>query len=46
MLGYREEEVKGGEVNSITIPSEAKMITGDYNIVNVDFFCEWKISDQ
>lgn len=45
LLGYREEEVKGGGVDSITIPSEAKMITGDYNIVNVDFFCEWKISD-
>ena len=26
-------------------PSESAMITGDYNIVNVDFFVEYKISD-
>ena len=26
-------------------PSESVMITGDYNIVNVDFFVEYKISD-
>ena len=26
-------------------PSESTMITGDYNIVNVDFFVEYKISD-
>ena len=28
-----------------TIPDECSMITGDYNIVNVDFFIEYKISD-
>ena len=28
-----------------TIEKESKMITGDYNIVNVDFFVEYKISD-
>ena len=28
-----------------TIDSESAMITGDYNIVNVDFFVEYKISD-
>ena len=27
------------------VPEEAQMITGDYNIVNIDFFLEWKISD-
>ena len=27
------------------IEKESKMITGDYNIVNVDFFVEYKISD-
>ena len=29
----------------ITKASESTMITGDYNIVNVDFFVEYKISD-
>lgn len=28
-----------------TIESESKMISGDYNIVNCDFFVEYKISD-
>jgi len=27
------------------LESESKMITGDYNIVNVDFFIEYKVSD-
>ena len=30
---------------TITNTSESTMITGDYNIVNVDFFVEYKISD-
>lgn len=30
---------------TVTNPSESVMITGDYNIVNVDFFVEYKISD-
>ncbi len=38
-IGYREENPNEN------IISESKMITGDYNIVNVDFFLEWKISD-
>ena len=29
----------------ISVPAESKMITGDYNIVNVDFFVEFKVSD-
>ena len=37
-LGYNSY---GGPVN----PNESTMITGDYNIVNVDFFVEYKISD-
>ena len=28
-----------------TVDSESTMITGDYNIVNVDFFVEYKIAD-
>ena len=36
-LGYSSE----GGINA----SESAMITGDYNIVNVDFFVEYKISD-
>lgn len=42
-LGYRSVG------NSITdfnvIESETKMITGDYNIVNVEFFVEYKVSN-
>ena len=37
-LGYRSG-------SNDTIVDEASMITGDYNIVNVDFFVEYKISD-
>ena len=37
-LGYRSDT---GE----TVVDESSMITGDYNIVNVDFFVEYKISD-
>ena len=31
--------------NSISVEAESKMISGDYNIVNCDFFVEYKISD-
>ena len=31
--------------NYVTDTSESTMITGDYNIVNVDFFVEYKITD-
>ena len=37
-LGYRSDT---GE----TVTEESSMITGDYNIVNVDFFVEYRISD-
>jgi len=39
-LGYNENQY-GYTTNT----SESAMITGDYNIVNVDFFVEYKISD-
>ncbi len=41
-IGYRTD----GEVPGDTfIERESKMITGDYNIVNVDFFVEYRIDD-
>ena len=41
-LGYRSTpDGMGFE----TYEKESKMITGDYNIVNVDFFIEYKVSD-
>ncbi len=41
-LGYEtNENGEGYKVN----PEECAMITGDYNIVNIDFFVEYKISD-
>ena len=39
-LGYRSN---GSDYD--TQPSESTMITGDYNIVNVEFFVEYKISN-
>ncbi len=40
-IGYRT--MPDGTTETIT--GESKMISGDYNIVNVDFFVEYKISD-
>ena len=40
-LGY----VTDGNGVAVSKTSESTMITGDYNIVNVDFFVEYKISD-
>ena len=40
-LGYRSS----GNGDYDTLEEESTMITGDYNIVNVDFFVEYKISD-
>jgi len=42
-LGYRTDETSSGQYT--TVEDESTMITGDYNIVNVDFFVEYKISD-
>ena len=41
-LGYSSS---GNDYYGVTNESESTMITGDYNIVNVDFFIEYKISD-
>lgn len=42
-LGYRTDS---HDLLGYTVfENESKMITGDYNIVNVDFFIEYKISD-
>ena len=40
-LGY----TSNGDGTSVSKNSESTMITGDYNIVNVDFFVEYKITD-
>ena len=40
-LGYRTNS----NGTSTSVESESSMITGDYNIINVDFFVEYKISD-
>ena len=40
-LGYRTE----ADGSSTVVEDECKMITGDYNIVNVEFFVEYKISN-
>ena len=40
-LGY----ITNGAGTPLSVEEESVMITGDYNIVNVDFFVEYKISD-
>ena len=40
-LGYTTDEAG----NTYTNEKESTMITGDYNIVNVDFFVEYRITD-
>ncbi len=40
-LGYGSTN----EGSYYSIPEESMMITGDLNIVSIDFFVEWKISD-
>lgn len=42
-IGYRTDTEHPSLADTVT--KESKMITGDYNIVNVDFFVEYKISD-
>ena len=41
-LGYTTDAATG---TAATNTSESTMITGDYNIVNVDFFVEYRITD-
>lgn len=43
-IGYSSGNEAEASKNS-AVAAEAKMITGDFNIVNIDFFIEWKISD-
>ena len=43
-IGYTSEPSADGMVD-LTVEEESRMITGDYNIVNVDFFVQYKISD-
>ena len=42
---YQKIELGYSSNGHVTNTSESAMITGDYNIVNVDFFVEYKISD-
>ena len=42
-LGYRTDT--NNSLGYDVVESESKMITGDYNIVNVEFFVEYKVSD-
>ena len=42
-LGYRTDAQT--EAGYTLVDEESKMITGDYNIVNVEFFVEYKVSD-
>ena len=42
-LGYRSDATSPS--GYVLVSDESKMITGDYNIVNVEFFVEYKISD-
>lgn len=42
-LGYRTDATKAQGYT--VVEHESKMITGDYNIVNVEFFVEFKVSD-
>ncbi len=42
-LGYRTDVAREG--GYAVVEEESKMITGDYNIVNVEFFVEYKVSD-
>ena len=42
---YQKIELGYSSSGAHTVANESTMITGDYNIVNVDFFVEYKISD-
>ena len=42
-LGYQTDATQ--DLGYTVSEDESKMITGDYNIVNVDFFVEYKVSD-
>lgn len=42
-IGYRSDDDDATVIS--VVENECKMITGDLNIVNVDFFVEYKVSD-
>ena len=42
---YQKIELGYSSTGNVKAVNESAMITGDYNIVNVDFFVEYKISD-
>ena len=42
---YQKIELGYSSEGAVVDPGESMMITGDYNLVNVDFFVEYKISD-
>ena len=42
---YQKIELGYSSAGNVVNTNESAMITGDYNIVNVDFFVEYKISD-
>lgn len=42
-IGYRSDDNDATAIR--VVENECKMITGDLNIVNVDFFVEYKVSD-
>lgn len=42
---YQKIELGYSSMDAMVNTAESAMITGDYNIVNVDFFVEYKISD-
>lgn len=44
-IGYSSANEVQGYDNKYGLENESKMITGDFNIVNIDFFIEWKVSD-
>ncbi len=45
-IGYTSDPTATTDpAKPVTVEEESKMITGDYNIVNVDFFVQYKISD-
>jgi len=52
VLGYTETDdyfysnsMSNSTYNAVSDLADSKMISGDYNVVSVDFFLEWKVSD-
>jgi len=45
VIGSKPSNPKDDKSEAVWVSNESKMITEDFNIVNIDFFIEWKISD-